>query len=250
MNKKNRLAIGVIAAVLILACACPVTSLPSLNGNDSTQPTIEIPSFPTSDLGNPPVNLEPAGNILYSDDFSADSGEMETFSDDNGSVGINTGAYVVTSNTGLWNWGRSQTDYGDTVIEFDATMVSGPSTNVAGLGIYCRFSLSDDTSVNGYLLAIGTDGYYAILNFSGGSPSPLVDWAYSDVINQGTATNRVRATCNGDELKLEVNGELLASTNTVAGSVVSGPFAFAAVSFEDTEPTIEAHFDNLVVTAP
>jgi hypothetical protein len=79
----------------------------------------------------------------------------------------------------------------------------------------------------------------------------LVDWEFSDVINQGTnATNRLRATCNGSELKLEVNGELLASASAVADGSPSGSIAFAAISFETDQPYAEAHFDNLVISQP
>ena len=245
MNKNNRIRISIIASILIMACACPVSGLPSITG-DSTEPPIEIittiPVPPDIQQDTQPVN------VLFTEDFNAPSAEFEEFSDDNGSVGTKDGVYSVVSNIGLWNWGRSTSEYSDVTAEFDVTMVNGPSTTNAGVGLYCRLSFGDDTSLNGYLLAISLDGYYAILDFKAGSPSPLVDWTTSDIVNQGSASNHIRATCDGNSLTLEVNGQVVATT--VAGSTITGPIAFAAVSFQDGEPNMEAHFDNLVVSQP
>jgi hypothetical protein len=127
-------------------------------------------------------------------------------------------------------------------------MASGPSNDNAGFGVICRLTEREDTSIDGYLLAISADGYYTIRSITAGSMSPLVDWAYSDVVNQGTESNRVRATCNGSDLRLEVNGEEIA-TASASGST-SGSFAFAAVSFESSQPVAEIHFDNLVISKP
>ena len=245
MNKSKRVNISIIASVLIMACACPVSGLPSLTG-DPTAPPVEI----ITTIPVPPEiqqDTQPA-NVLFSDDFSSPSAELEEFSDENGSVGTKNGVYSVVSNVGLWNWGRTTTELSNATAEFDVVMVSGPSSTNAGVGLYCRLSFGDDTSLNGYLLAISLDGYYAILDFQAGSPTAIVDWTYSDVVNQGSASNHIRATCDGNTLELEVNGQVLATT--VAGTTASGPLAFAAVSFDDIEPNVEAHFDNLVVSQP
>src|SRR5690606_35956879 len=112
MKKRSRLIIGVIA-LLLLACACPATSLPT----SSAQPT------------NPPFiySTSAASNVLLSDDFSVTSPEMEAFSDENGSTETRNGVYVVRAISDLWHWGRSNSQFGDTVAEVDATMAVGPS---------------------------------------------------------------------------------------------------------------------------
>ena len=246
MNKNNRIRISIIASILIMACACPISGLPSITGDPTEPPQILVSTLPAQPI-QPQQDTQPA-NILFSDDFNVPSGEFEEFSDDNGAVGTKDGVYSVVSNIGLWNWGRSTSEYSDVTAEFDVTMVNGPSTTNAGVGLYCRLSFGDDTSLNGYLLAISLDGYYAILDFTAGSPAPLVDWTPSDIVNQGSASNHIRATCDGNTLELEVNGQVVATT--VAGSTIAGPIAFAAVSFQDGEPNMEAHFDNLVVSQP
>lgn len=246
MNKRNRLIFIAVAAIIAIACACPMTSLPS--SGDPTQvsniplPTIEIPTLPPIDV--------PTGNVLLQDDFSSDTGEWEIFSDSEGSAEISNGVYDIVTLTNLWIWGRTDTEFTNTVAEFDTTLISGPSNDNAGMGIYCRLALRDDTSLDAYMLAISADGYYAILDFISGSPTPLVDWEFSGQINQGTSTNRIRATCDGDQLILEVNGEELASATIPAGGRTSGFLSLAAVSFESAEPYAEAHFDNLIVTEP
>lgn len=247
MNKRTRLSVGLIAVLFLLACACPATSLPSLNGQPSEEPT-----------GAPIISTDPAvptvisvpSNVLFTDDFSSTSPEFETYTDENGSVETKDGVYVVRAISDLWHWGRSTSKFDNTVAEFDATLVSGPANNNAGFGVVCRLSERDDTSIDGYMLAISGDGYYTIRSVTASSMSPLVDWSYSDAINQGNVVNHVRATCNGTDLNLEVNGQLLASANTIADGSTFGAIAFAAISFEDAEPIAEIHFDNLIVSKP
>ncbi|MCE9647872.1 MAG: hypothetical protein K8S20_17900 [Chloroflexi bacterium] len=246
MNKRTRLTTSLIAAVILLACACPVSGLPAL-GN---QPTPAAPGIPATQLQAPTAVPQQIGEVIYSDDFSANSSELESFSDETGAVETRNGAYVVQSTGDLWNWGRSTSEYTDTVIEFDVTLVTGPANNNAGMGVICRLHSREDNSIDGYLLGISGDGFYSIRSISSGSMTPLVDWTSADVINQGNATNKIRATCNGSDLRLEVNGELVASASTVAGGSASGSFAFAAVSFETSEPNSEVHFDNLVISKP
>lgn len=245
MNKRNRLIFIAVAAIIAIACACPMTSLPT--SGDPTQvsniplPTVEIPTLPPVDV--------PTGNVLLQDDFSSDVGEWEIFSDGSeGSAEITNGSYIIKSFTNLWIWGRTTTDFTDTVTEVDITYVSGPSNLNVGMGVFCRVNLRDDSSLDAYLLAISGDGYYNIAEFNAGSPTSLVDWAYSDAINQGSATNKVRATCGNGQLILEVNGVEVASTSIPAGGAASGGIALAAGSFESDSPNSEVHFDNVVVS--
>ena len=245
MTKRNRLTISIIAAIILLACACPATSLPAINDQPAATSIPVLPTQPEIPTATP----QPT-NILLSDDFSVESSEMETFTDESGSAETKDGAYIVRSISELWNWGRSDSEFSDTVIEFDATITVSPANNNAGAGLVCRMQVRDDSSIDGYLLAISGDGFYSIRSITSSSMSPLVDWTYSDTIHQGSQENKIRATCNGSELKLEVNGELLATASADTSGPQSGGFAFAAVSFETSEPIAEVHFDNLVVSKP
>lgn len=246
MNKRTRLTISFIAAVFLLACAS-ISNLPALGGQEAI-PTANIP--PTAEPIIPTATAEQQANILYKDDFSVASAELETYSDETGSVDTKDGVYVVSTTSDLWNWGSSASEFSDTAIEFDATLITGPINNNAGIGVICRLHTRDDNSIDGYLLGISGDGYYSIRSISSGTMSPLVDWTSSDTINQGNVSNTIRATCDGNTLILEVNGEILATADAVVEGPTSGRFAFAAVSFETDEPAAEVHFDNLVVTQP
>ena len=248
MKKRNQVTIGLIAGIVLLACACPATGLPAIGGEE---PTPGLPFVPATEEA--PIQTEEVqipSNVLYSDDFSVDSSEMETYSGDDGSAGTENGVYVIRSSGDLWQWGRSNSQFENVVIEADVTMIAGPANDNAGFGVLCRLTEREDTSVDGYMLAISGDGYYSIRSIAASNMTALVDWTYSDVINQGNTTNKIRATCSGSDLTLEVNGALLASASTVADGSSSGSIAFTAISFETDEAFAEAHFDNLVVSQP
>lgn len=246
MNKTNRLTIFFVTTVLALACSTLTQGLPATEETPTNEPfsISTIPVLPTDTTVPVPANL------LFSDDFSVQSAELETFSDDNGSTETRDGVYVVRAISDLWHWGRSASQFSDTVIEFDVKMAAGPSNNNVGFGAICRLSEREDTSIDGYMLAISADGYYTIRSITSSSMSPLVDWSYSDVVKQGSATNKIRATCSGSDLKLEVNGATLAEASTISGGSSFGSIAFAAISFESENRLAEVHFDNLVVSSP
>lgn len=247
MKKRNQAGIGLIAAIVVLACACPVSGLP-FGGEE--QPTPDLPVIPAFTESVPTEAQLPA-NVVFSDDFSAPSAEMETYSGEGGSAGTENGVYVVRSTADLWQWGKSNSQFENVIVEADVTMIAGPANNNAGFGIVCRLSTRDDDSIDGYMLAVSGDGYYTIRSIASSSMTALVDWAFSDAINQGTnATNHLRATCNGSELKLEVNGQEVASAEAIVTGSASGSVAFAAISFETDQPYAEAHFDNMVVSQP
>lgn len=248
MNKRDRIVLALVTAIVMLACNALTTG-----GSDqppTTAPVIStIPvlptTIPTEVQANPVI-----GNVIFADDFSAPSVEMETYTGDDGSSGTENGVYVVRSTGDLWQWGRSQSEFSDVVVEVDASMQSGPANNNVGFGVICRLSERDDTSVDGYMLAISADGYYTIRSITASNMSALVDWTYSDSINQGNASNRIRAACNGASIELDVNGVNIASASATPGGVASGAIAFAAISFETDNPVTEVHFDNLVVSQP
>jgi hypothetical protein len=248
MTKRNRLTFSVIAAIILLACACPASSLPVINSQTATSAPVIPPAPPIIPTVAP--QQQSSSSALISDDFSIESSEFKPFSDKSGTGETKDGVYIVRSISELWNWSQSQSEFDNTVTEVDLNMVSGPKNNNAGMGVICRLSSKTDGSVDGYLLAISGDGFYSIRSIAAGTMTALVDWTASDVINQGSQGNKIRATCNGSDLKLEVNGVPLATATADASGPQSGAIAFAAVSFETKEPTTEIHFDNLVVTKP
>ncbi len=251
MKKRNQVVIGLIAAIIMLACACPVSGLPFGTEEQPTPGLPVLPPVPT--IESAPATeapVQPATNVVFSDDFSSPSAEMETYSGDGGSAGTENGIYVIRSTADLWQWGKSSSQFDNVIIEADVTMTAGPTNDNAGFGIICRLSEREDTSIDGYMLAISGDGYYSIRHIVSGSMTALVDWTESSIINQGNASNHLRVTCNGNDLRLEVNGQEVASAVAPVDGPTSGTMAFAAISFETDQPYAEGHFDNLVVSQP
>src|SRR5688572_8607372 len=247
MNKRNRAIFISVAALVVLACACPGAS--ALPGGDQPPATFA----PLSTI--PPVaTLEPEvpANALLSDDFSSDNGEFEVYDGDTGSAGYKDGIYFVRSESDPWEWGRSTTEFSDASIEVDIAMAEGPANDNAGLGIICRLVEDANGDIDGYLLAISADAYYYIGHIVAGDISAIVDWTSSSAINQSGATNRVKASCIGSELTIEVNGEVLGTATAPAGGPASGAIAFTVTSYESQngEPVTEGHFDNLIVSTP
>jgi hypothetical protein len=250
MKKRNQVTIGLIVAVVMLACACPASGLIPSGDQGTDSPTPGLPFVPVTEEPQIEIPQVPA-NVIYSDDFSAPSAEMETYSGDDGSAGTENGIYALRSSGDVWQWGRSNSEFADVVVDVDVTMIAGPANDNAGFGVSCRLVEAEDTSVDGYMLAISGDGYYTIRSITDSNMTALVDWTESGAINQGTnATNHIRATCNGSELILEVNGTVVATASATPGLPASGAIALTAISFETAEPYAEAHFDNLVFSQP
>jgi hypothetical protein len=95
-------------------------------------------------------------------------------------------------------------------------------------------------------MRISGDGFYSIYRILDGSFEALVEWTQSDNVRQGNDSNHIQAICNGSELALVVNGEMLARTTDT--TFTSGEIALAATTYEE-HPT-EIHFDDLYVIPP
>lgn len=184
-----------------------------------------------------------SASVLFSDDFSDTSTGWEQGDYDTGSVGYESGVYsVVSTGDGETMWGIGNRNFGDVIIEVQATQVDAPANDNNDYGVMCRVQDNNE----GYFLLISGDGFYSILLRAEGSFTPLVDWASSEAFNLGNATNQIQATCDGDSLTLTVNGNELASTTDSTFS--SGDIALTATSYEAA--STEVHFDNLEVRAP
>ena len=121
--------------------------------------------------------------------------------------------------------------------------MSAPSNDNNDYGVICR--VNQDGA--GYFFLISGDGYFAILRGDANEEfDPLIDWTSSKVINQGNSANEIQATCEGENLSLHVNGELLASVKDSRYS--SGDIALTATSYETA--STEIHFDDIEVVRP
>jgi hypothetical protein len=239
-----RAPISVLAALTLSVLACALPFAPTVD--DRTNPS-GVDSSGTSggpssgDAGGSPD--APAGQVLLQDDFGDPSSGWEVGDYEGGTVGYSSDIYQVQSiGDGNVMWGLAGLDLADVVIEVTTYQSSAPENDNNGYGVACRVKEEGD----GYYLLISGDGFYGIMSSDGNEFDQLVDWTESNVINQGNATNTIRATCAGSTLTLEVNGQELASIDDSRFS--SGDIALAAVSYE-SEPT-QIHFDDVRVTSP
>lgn len=183
----------------------------------------------------------PTPEILMQDDFSNPQSGWEVGEYDEGRVGYTNGYYFVVSNgDGSTMWGVANRSFENVVIDVDATPISGPTNN--DYGVICR----EHGDGNGYYLLISGDGYYAIAKTTDEGFEWLVDFTESRAIKQGYTTNHIRAVCNGSEISLYVNGQLMAQVKD--SEFTSGDIALTATSYESE--AVEVRFDNLTVTAP
>jgi hypothetical protein len=152
---------------------------------------------------------------------------------------------ISTNQPGQFGWSTPDRDFADVVITAQTRQVSGPDDNAYGL--ICRYQSEE----NYYVFLISGDGHYAIGKYQTGEPQIIYltenqGFVYSDVINQGTATNEIRASCVGNELSLTVNGTPLVTLTDP--TFVTGDIGVGAATFQPG--TLVVQFDNVTVVAP
>ncbi len=271
--------VGAVLGMAILACSCG-SILPRLPGLATPATLAPLPTIAPLETSAPlptsshvvgtlaPLDTSPLlstdtpgaiatatpprtfDSLPHSDDFSnADSG-WDIYSAEHADVGYINGTYfVISKSEGITSFGEANKFYGDTVLDVDATPVSGSSDDNFSYEVGCR----GQDNYDGYTFEVGADGYYAVGYYTGGGETyvsllPGGDWDTSSAIRQGLATNHMRVTCNGSQLKLEVNGELVFETQDSTFS--AGDISLGAATYADDGTPAEVHFDNLMVNRP
>jgi hypothetical protein len=144
------------------------------------------------------------GKLLYEDNFSTSKGGVW-----GGAVDANLSRYYKNGSyemvvTPMNSWRRVQAgkEYGDIVLEIEATPKAGPNDNVYGVMVrWVNWS-------NYYNFLISGDGYYEMAKLKNNSWS-TAGWNKSSAIKTGKATNLIRVVCNGDRFSFYVNDVLL-----------------------------------------
>ncbi len=190
------------------------------------------------------ATITPVRAALMEDDFSDPKSGWTTFSGQDGLNAYQDGGYRILVNyEQYYFWGNPGRSFKDVVIEVDAKKLAGPDNN--DYGVICRYQ--DIESF--YFFTIGSDGYFGISKYTKDGDS-LIGMSSlgknTDVILGGDATNHIKVTCQGDTLKLEVNGTLLAEA--VDADFTRGDVGLIAGSNETVG--VDVMFDNLLVTEP
>lgn len=192
----------------------------------------------------PVKESDTSGALLFSDDFSSNTNGWGASGKNIGEINFVYGGLdmkVNTPNSLLWTVTGDQ--YKNTQIDVDGVLLNG-STNDA-FGVVCRFQ--DNEHFYGFLLS--HDGYYGIFKMDGATLA-LADsqqgLKYSEAIRQGGVVNHIQAVCNGNSLKLVVNGELLSEVED--DSYKQGQIGLIGGTYEAAG--VELFFDNLLVYQP
>lgn len=183
---------------------------------------------------------------LFQDDFeNPRSGWGEDQYEEFGR-GYEEGEYFVELYEPNWfAWAYPGRRFDDVSVEVGAHLASGSQDS--HFGLLCRYVDRD----NFYYFAVSADGYYAIFRRVGGSNLEVLStdgrgMVFSSAIKTGGQTNRVLAVCQGDQLSLYVNGELLETVTD--GTHTRGDVGVGAGS--GPEGDVRIQFDHFVVTTP
>ncbi len=190
-----------------------------------------------------PSDGSTGANVLFSDDFSRDTGDWDVYSDANGDVFYEGGWIHVMNYTTAPEDTETMLnqEFSDFILEIDTKLVDGTDDNWHG--VVCRFQ---DTG-NYYVFNISADGYYYISKFADYNQVALSGPTFSDYINLGwDVVNSMYIECVGNKLKLSVNGHQL--TSVTDSSFSNGALGLLATSWEGD--LSEIAYDNLVITEP
>lgn len=189
-------------------------------------------------------------SLPYHEDFSSPNTGWDVYSTDESSAGYENSSYFVISKKAEYNYyGEAYKFFGDTVIEVDATPVSGAAKNNFSSSVFCRLQSNGD----GYLFEIRGNGYFAVGSYTGGGKTYTSllkgdEWQPSTAIKTGMATNHITLTCASSQLKLEVNGKVLFDGQD--STFTDGDIALGATTYDSNNAPAEVHFSNLAVSAP
>ena len=181
-----------------------------------------------------------ADGVLLSDNF--DDGRncgWYIYEDDSltGTARISGGKLEVTSREpGQFWWSNPGLDVPDVILTATTRKLSGPDDNAFGL--LCRYQNPN----NFYLFLISADGYYAIGKVESGVDAITYlsgegEYQFTEVIQQGVQENTIRASCEGSQLSLTVNGILLESVND--DTFQSGDVGVGLTAFEEGTAVVE-----------
>lgn len=199
------------------------------------------------DVGGSRVDACDSGGVLLQDDFSGDLNcGWATYSRGGTVTEMTEGVMrIATSQPGQIWWTNPGRQFDDVIVTVQARQTSGPDNNA--YGVICRYQ----DEGNFYLFLVSGDGYYAIGKYQGGNNqvtylTPDGRFQFSDVINQGIATNQIRASCIGTELALSVNGIQLLSVSDPA--FIGGDVGLGVSTLAPGTAVVD--FDNLLVLSP
>lgn len=182
-----------------------------------------------------------ASDTLYMDDFSnpnsgwVEKDDAEVYSSyDNGQfvMGVNPDNY--------WSWNVSGNRFNNVVINVNTSVAQAAGDG--DFGILCRYVDAE----NFYALEVSEDGYYSIWKMANGESVSLVNWQQSALIPTDGRPFILNASCNGAQLLLGVDAQVVAEATD--SSYSSGDVGLIVGTYTQTH--LRMAFDNFEVLEP
>lgn len=183
------------------------------------------------------------GVVLFEDDFSEVSSSWGIWGRSGGTVTYDQGGLrilVKDSNYDFWSVAGKQ--YRDVQIESDVKRLGGPEDN--DFGLICRYQ----DNQNFYMFLVSSDGYYGIAKLKDNQHSliGITQLQYSGKIQPAQVAHRMRADCDGETLRLYVDGVLLMEARD--GDFPAGDVGVLAGAYSTSG--VDILFDNFMVIQP
>ena len=183
------------------------------------------------------------GGVLFQDDFSRPVSGWDRYRDEIYEADYVDSTYrirVITPQTLVWS--LPGVSLGDVRLTVEARAIEGTSDNL--FGIICRYVNAD----NYIFFLVSSDGYAGIGRYLEGAWDLLTDESLLPfkALHEGEATNLLTATCQGNSLSLEVNGQLVAQAEVESSE--AGDIGLLSGTYDIGGTLIE--FDNFSATKP
>lgn len=182
----------------------------------------------------------PEGNVILSDDFSDNTNDWYTGESSDGRADITGGKLIIEVYTESYIvWSNLPNIYDSLLMVVNAQVLN--PVRDGDFGFICGMRDSENFTA----LEISEDGYYTIWKYENNQFISLVDWTYSEKINQN-GNYTLAAYCGSDAIFLAINNTILAET--VDPNYRPGRVGLVAGCYQN--PNISLGFDDFVIYQP
>jgi serine/threonine protein kinase len=187
------------------------------------------------------LNADPCTPPLFAETFDDPASGLPRGEQDNTRWGYLDGAYQLLISVAN---NRQTRLIGEPLSDYDATVEARfASDHLGSYGLAAAARGQNDY----YALMIDGEGRYTIVRRLPQGTQVIRDWTFSSAINEGQASNRLRAVQRGDELAFYVNDVLLKIVKDEGEPAAQRSIGLTAASFNTGA---DARFDNLRVCPP
>jgi len=181
----------------------PPTPIPTSPSTAAPSDTPE-PARPTTEPTQPPTPLAEEGHLLYAEEFHGDA--WPTTSGSGWSVAAENGAYTISVAPGVGNiWVYRPSPAGaDMLVGVDVSVRDGEA------GLILRFS--DASNYLAFFVNPAARSF-RLEQHMAGKVNDLIDEPHSAVRSGSTASNRLVARLEGEQVGLRINGQPVAALN-------------------------------------